>query len=155
MIIANICLRYTGPKDGYADVAEIEFYGEKGKLSGKVIGKSKWNIKKDAFDGNIDSFFATAEAGSDEWLGLELNDASRICKIRFLPRNDNNIVKKGDRHELLYWDNQWISFGIKRAEDNSLTFDQVPSHALFWLKNLDYGQEERIFTYESGQQVWW
>ncbi len=148
-------VRYIGPENGYSDIAEVEFYGEQGKLSGQIIGQSKWPIKEDAFDGNIDSFFATAESGSGEWLGLQLNVPSRICQVRFLPRNDNNTVKPGDRYELLYWDAQWVSLGVQTAKNNYLMYDHVPAYALLWLRNLDYGQEERIFTIEDGKQVWW
>jgi len=31
----------------------------------------------------------------------------------------------------------------------------VPKGALLWLRNLDEGEQERIFTYENGKQVWY
>jgi hypothetical protein len=31
----------------------------------------------------------------------------------------------------------------------------MPTNALFWLRDLTKGKEERPFTYENGQQVWW
>lgn len=33
--------------------------------------------------------------------------------------------------------------------------DSCPSNALFRLRNLTRGKEERIFTYDNGEQVWW
>ena len=36
-----------------------------------------------------------------------------------------------------------------------LEYTNAPSNALFLLRNHTKGQEERIFTYENGEQVWW
>ena len=33
--------------------------------------------------------------------------------------------------------------------------DNVPTNALLLLRNHTKGKEERIFTYEGGEQVWW
>lgn len=33
--------------------------------------------------------------------------------------------------------------------------DNVPTNALLLLRNHTKGKEERIFTYENGEQVWW
>jgi hypothetical protein len=49
----------------------------------------------------------------------------------------------------------WISLGRKVASERYLIYEHVPVNALFWLKNYTEGQEERIFTYENDQQVWW
>jgi hypothetical protein len=146
--------RYLSPQGGFADVAEIEAYDRSGQLEGKVIGQTAWNIAGEAFDGNIDTFFATADAGTGEWIGLDFEKPKKITRLRFLPRNDNNYVKTGDTHELLYWDGQWKSLGQKIANAHQLIYNNVPSNALLWLRNLDYGQEERIFSYTSGTQIW-
>ena len=31
----------------------------------------------------------------------------------------------------------------------------MPRGALYWLRDLSKGKEERIFSYEDGKQVWW
>jgi hypothetical protein len=36
-----------------------------------------------------------------------------------------------------------------------LSYENAPINALFWLRNHTAGVEERIFTYENGEQVWW
>ena len=36
-----------------------------------------------------------------------------------------------------------------------LYVDNVPTNALLLLRNHTKGKEERIFTYENGEQVWW
>jgi hypothetical protein len=58
-------------------------------------------------------------------------------------------------YELFYMDDDWISLGVKEATGDSITFDKIPENALLWLRNLDEGKEERIFTLENGKQIWW
>ena len=93
--------------------------------------------------------------GIDLWVGMDLGRSRRLGAIEFAPRNDDNAVSPGDRYELYYWDNRWIKVGEQQAEDYSLTFTDVPAHALLWLRDVTKGREERPFTYEDGRQVWW
>ena len=81
----------------------------------------------------------------------------KIARIRFLPRNDDNFLREGEDYELLYWkQGRWVSLGHKEGNaDGILTYDRAPLRALFLLRNHTKGHEERIFTYESGRQVWW
>ncbi len=37
----------------------------------------------------------------------------------------------------------------------NLYYDNIPSHALLLLRDHTRGKEERIFTLENGEQVWW
>ena len=34
-------------------------------------------------------------------------------------------------------------------------YDNVPGNALLLLRNHTKGKEERIFTYENDEQIWW
>jgi hypothetical protein len=43
--------------------------------------------------------------------------------------------------------------GSRKTQE--LVYHNVPSGALLLLRNLTKGKEERIFTYENGEQVWW
>ena len=47
------------------------------------------------------------------------------------------------------------SLGIKKALSNTLEYKSPVSNALFLLRCLDEGEEERIFTYRKGNQIWW
>ncbi len=49
----------------------------------------------------------------------------------------------------------WVSLGTKISNDYFLNYDNVPSGALYWLKNHTRGIEERIFTIENGKQIFW
>lgn len=37
----------------------------------------------------------------------------------------------------------------------NIFFKDVPKGALYLLRDLTKGKDERIFTYENGVQVWW
>lgn len=88
---------------------------------------------------------------------LQINFAktTTVSKITIWPRNDENFVVKGNTYELMFWDKGWKSLGIKKADNYYISYDNVPSNTLFWLKCLTEGKEERIFTYEKGMQIWW
>ena len=59
-------------------------------------------------------------------------------------------------YELCYWDKgKWISKEKQIAKDLTITFKDVPSNTCYILHNLSNGKEERIFTYENEEQVWW
>lgn len=151
-------VRYLGPNGSYCNVNEIEFYSSDGKkLQGEIIGTRGINGKsKDmVFDGNILTGFH-GENPDGHWVGLKLRQKNRIGRIRYIPRNDGNCIEVGDEYELYFWlDGQWRSICKKKAVANYLIFDRVPIGGLYVIRNLTKGHEERIFTYENGNQIWW
>ena len=79
-----------------------------------------------------------------------------IGKIKYTPRNDDNDISPGDEYELFYWSGSgWASLGKQTAISHKLTYDNVPQNTLLLLRDLTRGKEERIFTYENGEQIWW
>ncbi len=78
-----------------------------------------------------------------------LKRPEKVSKIRYISRTDANGIIPGMEYELMYFDRQWISAGRQTAVADSLVFDSLPAGALFWLRNLTEGREERIFTYDS------
>ena len=55
----------------------------------------------------------------------------------------------------MYWDNDWISAGLKQSNDTLLIYENIPSGALYWLKNHTEGNEEQIFLLDNeGYQYW-
>lgn len=154
-------LRYLSADSGYNNMAEVRFFSGAAELKGKIIGTDGYSgplperTKEAVFDGDPLTFYDAAEA-SGSWAGLELDAPRTVTGLRYLIRNDDNAIRLGDRYELVYWDNgQWISLGTKTADGAALEYENVPSNALFLLHNLTRGREERPFTYENGQQVWW
>jgi hypothetical protein len=155
-------LRYAPPMGSVGNIAEVEFYGIKGRdtllLKGTVIGEPGSDKQHDAakaFDQNMDTYYENVV--SDGWVGIDLGvgNRQRVTKIRFCPRNDTNCIMPGNYYELFYWNNQWISLGRQKADRAYLIYNNVSTGALFWLKCLNGGREERIFTYENGKQIWW
>jgi hypothetical protein len=156
-------LRYVAPHTDIREadnIAELQFYeeGSSTPLKGQFIGSDGvpgHEIAK-AFDGNMDSYYEN-KAFKDGWIGLDLGEQShaKVARIKFCPRNDTNCIIPGLEYELFYWDGRWISLGIQKATDHSLIYQKVPAGAVYWLKCLSGGQEERPFTYENGRQVWW
>lgn len=70
-------------------------------------------------------------------------------------QREANCIIPGNHYQLFYWDNEWVYLGQKEAIKYSIDFNNVPIDGLYWLKCLEGGKEERIFTYENGTQIWW
>jgi hypothetical protein len=155
-------IRYIGGLHSHSYVDELEFYSPTGKLSGKIIGtegfyeKDNEKTKEWAFDGKELTYFK-ALADSGGWVGLDIGTPQYISRIRYFPRNDGNNICSGDEYELFYWDKgQWNSLGQKTGDETHvLIYENCPSNALFLLHNHTRGREERIFTYENGEQKFW
>ena len=76
------------------------------------------------------------------------------------PKEDESIpsnsrLVSGQEYELFYWSDGWQSAGKKTAGHEPLVFDSVPQGCLYWLVATGSDKEERIFTYDNGEQVWW
>lgn len=83
-----------------------------------------------------------------------LNTPRQIGSIRYTPRNDDNFIRVGDKYELFYFSaDGWKSLGVKVAEESKLIYENVPSHALYWLRDLTRGSEEQVFTYYDNKQI--
>jgi hypothetical protein len=155
--------RYVSAKEGHNNAAEVYFYtpGREKALYGTIIGtggsytNQKNNEKEVVFDGDPLTYFDALEP-SGSWAGMDFGQLVKINRIAYTPRGDGNDVTPGDIHELLYWDkNGWVSLGKREATDIKLVYENVPSDGLYLLRNHSRGQDERIFTYENGKQVWW
>lgn len=149
--------RYFIPKAVGSEMAEIELFDpNNNKLSGKLIYDKDCNKPEVLFDNSTLTYMKVGRS-KDTWVGLEFSKMEQIKKVKYLPRNDDNFIREGENYELFYWDNQWVSLGkqIGTQETQTLTYDNSPTNALFILRNLTKGREERIFTYEKGKQVWW
>ncbi len=167
------------PGKAEGQVAEICFKGTIGTdqpatcLQGEYIG-SPWVATPQfdiLFDGKLDDYVTVNVADivvedypdriitiphiATVWAGLDLKTPYDITSIGYCPRNDTNNVYEHCRYELYYWNNGWVSLGIKQPQDDCLVYDNLPSGALFLLRNHTEGKEERLFIYENGEQVWW
>lgn len=154
-------IRFNLSRNRSGNLAEVEFYGKKqndsteSRLTGIIFGEPGGYIN--AMDGDYNTYFSKSTKVQG-YVGLDLgkDGKSHITRIRFAPRSDTNFILPGNLYELKYWhDGEWQTVGEKWAEDLFLTFNNVPSDALYLLSNLSGGKEERVFTFENGEQVWW
>jgi hypothetical protein len=148
--------RYYSGDGQHNNIAEIYFYKKDSPeaVYGQVIG-TDGNENKAAFDKDPLTY-CNASAPSDSWVGMDFGEPVQIEKIWYTPRSDGNDVTPGDEHELMYWSPQgWVSLGKKKAFEPVLVYEQVPTGGLYLLHNHSRGAEERIFTYEKEEQIFW
>lgn len=130
-------------------IAELIFTSANGEvLTGKVAPRYQ-----KAFD---NSPLTNVIIDEHESLIIDFGQPVQVAKIVCLPRSDGNGIYPGNEYELLYHTlGGWRSLGEKIATDYSIDFDNVPTGALYWLRNHTTGSEERIFTYEKGSVRFW
>lgn len=147
------------------DLAEIEFYGKKKmneseqKLGGQVFGfpispVNNGHPYMHAMDGDYETYYSK-EKNKKGYVALDLGSLYYITRVRFCPRSDTNFIIPGHKYELCYWDGHWKRKGCKIASELKLSFENVPSNTFYILHDLTKGKEERLFTYENGEQIWW
>lgn len=150
-------IRFRKPTGPFS-IAELQVYDNSGKiLQAKLISSdllSDIPAIENINDNNPLTYFEVPTS-LNLWVGLDLGQSRKISSIGFCPRNDDNDISPGDIYELLYWDGIWKSLGIKKAENYSISYDDVPKNALLWLRNKTKGREERPFTYDNKTQIWW
>lgn len=147
------------------DLAEIEFYGKNNlneperKLTGRVFGFPTSPIDNGhpythAMDGDYETYYSK-EKDKEGYVALDLGSSYYITRVRFCPRSDTNFIIPGHKYELCYWDSRWESVASKVASGLTISFENVPGNTFYILHDQTRGKEERIFTYENGEQVWW
>ena len=151
-------VRYLSPNGSYCNINELEFYDMEGnKLTGRIIGTEgvENQRKETVFDGNVLTGFH-GNSPDGHWVGLAFSRPVTIGKVKYMPRNDGNTIEIGDEYELkVFKDGYWTVWATKKATENEITFDNVPSGGLYILSDITKGVEERPFTYVEGKQVWW
>ena len=151
-------LRYFSPAGSWGNINELCFYDENGDtIKGEVIGSEgkESKRKETVFDNNILTGFEGKNSDGN-WVGLKLSYPKQVSRLRFIPRTDGNCIEIGDKYELRFWTgSSWKVLAKVKARADILQLKNVPKNGLFVLKDITKGQEQRIFTYEDGRQVWW
>ena len=72
-------------------------------------------------------------------------------QMLYTPWNDDNYVSPGEEYELFYHNGigGWQSLGKQMATSDSLVYDNIPSNAILWLRNLTKGKEEQQFIIDQ------
>lgn len=122
------------------------------KITGQAIPSKEGDTSaQNAFDEDVLTY-----TDFSSWLGVDLGKKEEISLMKIVTRTDDNGIIPGHVYELVYFDEDgWKTVGTKEADKEYIEFESVPSGALYWLKNLTVGQEERIFTYENGKARFW
>lgn len=117
-------------------------------LQGKLISDSSnsESMTNPAFDGNVLTY-----SNAHGWIGMDFGRRQHVGSIKIITRTDDNGIRPGSTYEFAYWDiDGEHKIGQKVAESDYIEFESVPAGALYWLKDLDEGIEERIFSIEDG-----
>lgn len=146
-------VRYCSHRSRYAYIAEIEVFSKTTRQKGMAYGKGVCNPRV-CFDGDSYSFLKPVCKGS--WVALDFGKPIEFDKIVVFPKNDGNNVVVGKQYELYcFVDHKWRKIGMCKSNDYNLIFTNVPSGGIYRLHCVDGGNEEQIFSYKNGQQVWW
>ena len=133
-------------------LAELRFISSDGEIiEGETISSGHGESNNKAFDHNpltYHNYF--------HWVGYDMKSPKSVNKVRYLPRTDYNGIIPGHLYQLLYFDgNGWEEIDMVEAVEQEITFHHVPSNALYWLRNLTEGKEERIFTYQDNKMIFY
>lgn len=156
-------VRFLAREGIRSDMSELEFYAPTDSivpLPGTPMGNppefgNTEHSMENAFDGDPLTCYVS-DYLKDAWIGLDLGERKEINKIRFAPRSDDNSIREGDEYELKYMSKAgWVSMGKQIAKTYYLEYPDGPDNALYLLRDLTRGREERPFTYENNNQIWW
>ena len=64
-------------------------------------------------------------------------------------------VEPGKTYELFVWNDEWKSLGQQTGGQTPIQYESLNQDRLYWLKEKEGRNLERVFTIENGQQVWW
>ena len=131
--------------------------GTEKKLTGKLLGNpgTGGTSIKNAMDNDRISYFENSSDVKEQYIAIDFGKPVHFNHVTYYPRSDDNRIVNGETYELFYWNRKWISLGKRIGKDHRLVFSQVPKNAVLRVHNCTKGNEERIFTYEHGKQVWW
>ncbi len=88
--------------------------------------------------------------------GVEFDNPVSVDVVKYITKNDKNGIYPGHLYELFYFNRgKWESMGKKVATADYIEYDDVPSGALYWLRNHTEGKEERPFTVNNGRVRFW
>lgn len=146
-------IKYVSHPRRRGSITELCVYSGGERLLGTPFINGAEQVER-CFDGDTFTDIENRQIGYS--VGVDLGKKVSVDSIAVYLRNDGNYIDIGDEYELLYYDaNQWHSLGRQHATAEHLVFDNVPSGALLWLRDLSKGKEERIFIYENKKQTWW
>jgi hypothetical protein len=154
-------VRYFAP--GYTRIGEMEFYDAGRRLKGHAFGTGVAWYKDRTFDkatdGDLYTFFdPEGVTGDSAFTGLDFGKKQRIDRIRFssMLQESNTNITRDHNYELFYWDQgHWVSCGVRKGMEKEVSFDNIPSAALYYIQDLSQEVDCRVFTFDNGHIHWW
>ena len=148
--------KYRYWRFNHTKIVELAEWRFKDKRGLNLTGKSIDPEGRGARLANIFDNDPLSHGRISHQLVVDFDHPVSVSEIIYLPRNDANGVYPGNEYELLYFDlGGWQSLGCKIATGYSVEFENVPSNAVYWLRNHTAGKEERVFTIQNGEQRFW
>lgn len=109
--------------------------------------------RKKLVDEDILIWYTYEPKDNDEGIILRVESTEEINYLFLLPHNDDNFVVPDEEYELYYLSKDgWKSLGKKTSNDFRIKFN-APTNAVLWLRNNTKGEEEQIFIYKDGKQL--
>lgn len=156
-------LRLIKQEESFAQIAEIIISNNDNSIVSLPLSlyqpysnlEEETKIRLDNYKKMIDNEVLTwcELKPGDRDLILKINTVLPIVNIIIVAHNDDNFVLPGQDYELFYFESLcWKSLGRKIADDFYIEFE-APENAVLLLKNHTKGNEEQIFIYKDGKQL--
>lgn len=155
--------RYLPSESGQINLAELQFVFRRDKEETRkeyYPFDPKYKNIQNLYDNNSRTYYFSSSKFN--WIGIDRSKSKykNLIAVKIAARNTYNLIERGQKYELFYFDFGWKSLGKKTAEDSFVDFTNVPSNCVLLLKNLSEGYQERIFTYDiyntdTSRQVFW
>lgn len=144
----------------YPEFASVKFVQENGNILTPTSTFTKDAAGKIDKDGLLSKYIFNDDLLDFGTLykmaGVEFEEPVTIDMVKYVTRNDKNGIYPDNTYELFYFDQgEWVSLGEKVATADYIEYDNVPSGALYWLRNRTEGKEERPFTVMNGRVRFW
>lgn len=132
------------------EISEVSVYSDGVKIKDIVLCGNR----DTSYEKMIDNLPLTYKSLDENGVIFNLGKELSVDSVYFMPRNDDNFIYPGDMYQLLYWDiNGWNVISTKLADNHEIEFENIPSGAVYWIRNLTKGVEEALFKYEGGKPV--
>lgn len=144
----------------YPEFASVKFVQENGNILTPTSTFTKDAAGKMDKDGLLSKYIFNDDLLDFGTLykmaGVEFEEPVTFDMVKYVTRNDKNGIYPDNTYELFYFDQgEWVSLGEKVATADYIEYDNVPSGALYWLRNRTEGKEERPFTVMNGRVRFW
>lgn len=148
--------RFCSTNTRVSDMAEVFFYGINDttpRFDYSVVENN--NGFEKLFDNDPLTYYSAK--GEDYYGCVDFGVPIQLSKIEYILRGDGNAIMPGDYYEVAWWKmNHWEHIQTIKANDVFLDIEMAPKDALFYIKNISSGSENRIFVWDNDKKdvIW-